>query len=161
MVDSTGENTRNDFMVVPASYVLLLHGNKVLLQLRQNTGFMDGHWACAAAGHVESGESALQAAVRESEEEIGILLTPDSLTALSTLHRTNGGSRVLDQRVDFFFSCTQWEGEPRVREPEKCAALQWFELDQLPELMPAHERHVLERFSTGMLSPIESFGFDR
>ena len=40
------------FSVVPAAFVLLLRDGKVLLQLRQNTGFMDGHWACAAAGHV-------------------------------------------------------------------------------------------------------------
>ena len=100
------------FAVVPAAYVLLLRGDRVLLQLRQNTGFMDGHWACAAAGHVEAGESAVDAAVREAMEEIGVSINPDALTPLTTLHRTNGGTRLLDQRVDFFFSCDRWEGEP-------------------------------------------------
>ncbi|MET0977876.1 MAG: NUDIX domain-containing protein, partial [Paeniglutamicibacter terrestris] len=52
--------------LVPASYVVFLRGDQVLLQLRQNTGFLDGHWACAAAGHVEAGESASAAAVREA-----------------------------------------------------------------------------------------------
>ena len=64
------------FRVVPAAYVLLLRPagsgpDEVLLQLRQHTGFMDGHWACAAAGHVEAGESVLAAAVREAAEELG------------------------------------------------------------------------------------------
>ena len=150
----------NGFAVVPAAYILLLRGDRVLLQLRQNTGFMDGHWACAAAGHVEAGESALDAAVREAMEEIGVSISPAALTPLTTLHRTNGGTRLLDQRVDFFFACDRWEGEPGIREPEKCADLQWFGLDDLPELMPPHERYVLEGFREGTLAPIASLGFD-
>ena len=46
----TGTNGR--FVVVPASYVYLMRngaaGTEVLLQLRQNTGYMDGRWAAAA-----------------------------------------------------------------------------------------------------------------
>ena len=64
------------FRVVPAAYVFLLrpgpHGDEVLLQLRQNTGYMDDHWAAAAAGHVERGETAYDAARREALEEIGV-----------------------------------------------------------------------------------------
>ena len=45
------------FRVVPAAYVFLLRpgpdGDEVLLQRRRNTGYMDDHWAAAAAGHVE------------------------------------------------------------------------------------------------------------
>ena len=44
--------------MVPASYVYLLRevdgATEVLLQLRQGTPYMDGHWAAAAAGHVEA-----------------------------------------------------------------------------------------------------------
>lgn len=147
------------FSVVPAAFVLLLRDGKVLLQLRQNTGFMDGHWACAAAGHVEAGESVFEAAVREAREEIGVSISPAALTPLATLHRTNGGNRPLDQRVDFFFSCNSWEGEPGIREPEKCADLRWFALDELPEQMPPHERYVLEGFHDGTLGPIAVLGF--
>ncbi len=64
------------FVVVPAAYVLLLRGEgpgtEVLLQLRQGVDFMDGHWASGAAGHVERGETAYDAARREAHEELGI-----------------------------------------------------------------------------------------
>jgi len=50
------------FRVVPAAYVVLRRGAKVLLQLRSGTGYRDGHWACAAPWHVEAGESVVQAA---------------------------------------------------------------------------------------------------
>ena len=36
------------FRLVPAAYVLLRQADRVLLQLRQNTGFRDGHWAPTA-----------------------------------------------------------------------------------------------------------------
>ena len=78
MVPSAGSGWRHAlrFVVVPASYVFLLRdgaaGTEVLLQLRQNTGYMDDHWAAAAAGHVERGETAYDAARREALEEIGV-----------------------------------------------------------------------------------------
>ncbi|MEZ5085322.1 MAG: NUDIX domain-containing protein [Tessaracoccus sp.] len=43
----------------------MLRDGTVLLQLRQNTGYMDGHWTAGAAGHVEPGETAPQAAARD------------------------------------------------------------------------------------------------
>ena len=46
---------------MPATYVLLRRENEVLLQLRQNTGYRDGHWAAAIAGHVEAARLARDA----------------------------------------------------------------------------------------------------
>ena len=64
------------FTVVPASYVYLMRdggrGPDVLLQLRGTTGYLDGHWAAAAAGHLERGETAYDAARREAVEELGV-----------------------------------------------------------------------------------------
>ena len=77
----------HSFTLVPAAYVYLLRPHpgvsdrdagpvstapQVLLQLRQGTGYMDGHWACGASGHVEAAESVLETAVRETDEELGI-----------------------------------------------------------------------------------------
>ena len=75
------------FVVVPASYVFFLRGEgaatEVLLQLRRGTGYMDEHWAAAAAGHVERGETAEQAARREAEEEVDVTdVELDFLTAM-------------------------------------------------------------------------------
>ena len=79
-------------------------GTEVLLQLRRNTGYMDGYWATGAAGHVESGESVLQAACREAREEVGVVLAPEDLSPLTAMHRSNDvGGAAVEQRVDFFF----------------------------------------------------------
>jgi 8-oxo-dGTP diphosphatase len=152
------------FRLVPAAYVLLLRpagsGDEVLLQLRRNTGFMDGYWACAAAGHVEAGESVRAAAVREVAEELGVLIRPDQLVPITTMHRTQGTGDPIDERVDFFFGCRDWPGEPRRMEPAKSADLRWFPLEALPDPVVPHERAVLTGVLTGTLPPITTFGFD-
>jgi 8-oxo-dGTP pyrophosphatase MutT (NUDIX family) len=150
------------FRVVPASYVILRrgeHGEQVLLQLRRGTGYMDEHWAAAAAGHVEADESTFEAARREALEELGIGIEPDDLRPLTGMHRTGGNHRAIDERVDFFFDCVRWSGEPRLVEPDKAADLRWFALDALPEPVVAHERYVLEHLAAGDLAPIVTFGF--
>ncbi|MFC4139073.1 MULTISPECIES: NUDIX domain-containing protein [unclassified Microbacterium] len=132
------------FSVIPASYVFLRSDEGVLLQLRQNTGYMDGMWSAGAAGHVEPGETATRAAAREVAEELGIAIAQDDFDPICVLQRTDGTDDPIEQRVEWFFTCTAWTGEPTIQEPEKCAELRWFALDALPSNMPPHERHALD-----------------
>lgn len=148
------------FSIVPAAYVYLLRdggaGTEVLLQLRGETGFMDHHWAAAAAGHVERGETAYDAARREAAEEIGV--ADLDLTFATAMQRTHGGADI-DERVDFFFTARRWTGEPRIVEPRKCLELRWCRFDALPQPVVPHELHVLQKL-TGGLPPYTTFGFD-
>jgi 8-oxo-dGTP pyrophosphatase MutT (NUDIX family) len=131
----------------------------VLLQLRQGTGFRDGYWAAAAAGHVERGESVLEAACREAFEELGITISPEDLVPLTAMHRTGGTGKPIDERVDFFFECRRWYGEPRVVEPDKASTVGWFSLRDLPNPVVPHELMVLEAILTGTLPPLIIAGF--
>ncbi|GAA2146734.1 NUDIX domain-containing protein [Nocardioides koreensis] len=148
------------FVVVPASYVFLLRdgvtGPEVLLQLRRNTGYMDDHWAAAAAGHVEQGETAYDAARREALEEIAV--TDLDLAFVTAMQRTRGGEPI-DERIDFFFTARSWSGEPRIVEPDKCAELRWCALADLPDPVVPHERSVLEALWTGTTTAYTTFGF--
>lgn len=148
------------FVVVPAAYVFLLRtgvrGTEVLLQLRGDVPFMSGHWAAAAAGHVERGETAYQAAARETLEELG--LTGLDLEFVTTMQRTRGGEPI-DERVDFFFTARSWVGEPRIMEPGKATDLGWFPLEALPEPVVPHEASVLEMLATGTRQGYSTFGF--
>jgi len=149
------------FRVVPAAYVFLLRtggtgSDEVLLQLRQNTGFMDDHWAAAAAGHVEKGETAYDAARREASEEIDVGdLALDFVTAMQ---RTRSGEPI-DERIDFFFTARSWSGTPRIVEPAKSAALEWYALSALPDPVVPHELHVLHGIIDGTLPAYTTFGF--
>jgi 8-oxo-dGTP pyrophosphatase MutT (NUDIX family) len=147
------------FVLVPASYVYLLregeHGTEVLLQLRQGTPYRDGHGAAAAAGHVERGETAYDAARREALEELGV--SDVGLEFAFTMQRTQH-AETIDERVDWFFTARSWSGEPRVVEPEKCAEIRWCPLSALPEPMVPHEAHALAHLSSG--AGYLTFGWD-
>jgi 8-oxo-dGTP diphosphatase len=136
------------FRVVPAAYVVVRRGDEVLLLLRANTGYMDGYWA-VPAGHVERGESAIAAAVRELEEEVGLVVDPADMEPVTAMHRTGGNGDPIDERVDFFFTTTKWTGEPRLMEPDKAAGLAWYSLDKLPEPLVPHEARVLAAVADG------------
>ena len=153
------------FSVVPAAYLLLLRGAgpslEVLLQLRgAGTSFMAGHWACAAAGHVEEGESVFAAAVREAAEELGVEVAEPDLDPLCAMHRTLPGvTDAVEQRVDFFLTTRTWSGEPAVQEPAKCQELRWARLEALPEPVVPHEGYVLGLLAAGRVPPVVTHGF--
>ena len=140
------------------SYAILRRADEVLLQLRSGTGFMDGFWSMAAAGHVEPGEGADATALREAREELGIRISPAQLQPLCTVHRSQSGGTRDEACVDFFFLARQWSGTAHLMEPGKAAELRWFRLDALPANLVEHERLVLGRLDSG-LPPILCMGW--
>jgi len=158
------------FRVIPAAYLLLLRGSgpelEVLLQRRgPGTSFMAGHWATAAAGHVELGESVQVAAAREAAEELGIDVSPADVQPLCAMQRTLPGvTDPIEQRVDYFLTTRTWRGDPAIQEPEKAVALGWFRPSSLPDPMVPHEEYLLGLLAATLvtgdpLPPILTFGF--
>jgi 8-oxo-dGTP diphosphatase len=76
---------------------------------------------------------------------------------VTSMQRTQHGDPI-DERIDFFFTCRSWTGEPHIVEPEKAAALQWFPLTALPDPVVPHERVVLDGLGTGLPS-YTTYGF--
>lgn len=153
------------FQVVPAAYLLLLRGEggalEVLLQLRgPGTSYLPGHWATAAAGHVELGESVYVAAAREAAEELGIDVDPAAMQPLCAMQRTLPGvTDPLEQRVDYFLTARAWSGAPSIQEPDKCIELRWCRPRSLPDPMVPHEARVLGLLAAGQVPPIVTYGF--
>ena len=116
---------------------------------------MPDHWAAAAAGHVEPGETAYDAARREAVEELGI--TDVSLEFAFTMQRSQFGPAI-EERVDWFFTARSWSGEPRIVEPEKCASLGWFASTHSPNRWCPHEAHALAHLLSGV--GYLTFGWD-
>lgn len=146
------------FSLIPAAYVVLVRDGRVLLQQRQNTGYMDGHWSFSAAGHVERDESVTAAAVREAYEELGVRLREADLDPICTIHRRQS-ERDSGQRVDFFFAVSAWAGEPAVQEPERSGDLRWAALSALPEPLVPVDAIALEMLRTGERTAITHLGF--
>ena len=106
-----------------AAYLLLEKDGKFLFLKRQNTGYRDGDFGLPS-GHLEDDESLEECIIREAKEEIGIDVLEVELLCVVHTH---------DDYLDFMFQAKKWEGEIQNCEEEKCAEMQWFSLDELPE----------------------------
>lgn len=107
---------RDRFPVVV--HVVVFDGPAFALLKRANTGFMDGYYALPG-GHQQAGESVVQAAQRECEEELGI--RPRALEPECVLPYRSGRH----QGVNFVFSCTDYEGTALINEPDLFDDLLW------------------------------------
>lgn len=114
---------------VPAVYVFLLRNQKFFMIKRANTGWMDGKFTIPS-GHVEEDETFLQAAVRETKEEAGIAIKPESTQFVHISERNEANDRIWD---DVYFVCADFEEEPYNAEPEKASEGAWFDYLSPPE----------------------------
>ena len=127
--------------------------NQILLSRRFNTGYADGQYS-VPAGHLDGGETVMDAAAREAEEEVGVNIEPSDMTFSTVMHRMEGDQE--DERVDFFVHVHQWQGEPFNAEPEKCDDLRWVDFRYLPVNLVPYVRQALENHMAGI--PLDEFG---
>jgi len=114
------------FRAYVSVHVILQRADEILFHLRENTGFMDDHWALVS-GHIEGGESARAAAVREALEEAGIVIQPADLELVHVTHSLNRR-----EYIAFWMRCRTWTGEICNREPHRCGGLAFYPRDDLP-----------------------------
>ena len=62
------------------------------------------------------------------------------------MHRKARG----DERIDFFMTTSSHEGEVQNCEPNKCDALSWFPLDDLPENTVDYVKQAIEYYKKGI-----------
>ncbi|XVV04093.1 NUDIX hydrolase [Actinosynnema sp. CA-248983] len=109
-------------------HVLLVRDGDVLLTQRRGE-YGGGMWHLPS-GKLDAGESVLAAAAREASEEVGVTIEPRELRHVHTLHVADSGPA---PRLGMFFEARRWLGEPTNREPDKCSAVCWFPLAELPD----------------------------
>ena len=150
------ENGKDRCRTRIAVYLIGLRGNTILLAKRHNTGHMDGYWSLVA-GHVHEGESCRQAIIREMHEECGLILTSPEVHLIGAMHHN---SHPFDY-INFVFSADLTQHAPKNMEPSKCAALEFFDLTQLPVPMAEYIKEIIIK-STGLKQPwISEFGWEK
>lgn len=115
-------------LVAPSVNICIIEGSKVLLSRRANTGWMDGK-LCIPGGHVEAGETPLQAIVREIREELGVTVEPVQLEFLCVVARKGTGI----EYVAYVFALRDSGIAFRNAEPDKCSELVWVDVNELPD----------------------------
>ena len=119
------------------AHVFLTRDGAVLLARRSGTGVEDGNYG-PVGGHLEPGESVVQAAVRECREEVGVNFVTSAVRPLGVTHYTSPTG----DGIDFFLEATQWVGEPTAT--AECDDLRWCRLDTLPPNTIPFVRRALE-----------------
>ena len=107
-----------------ATLLFLLKENKILLAMKKR-GFGQGRWN-GAGGKPKEGETVIETAIRETQEEIGVI--PKNISQVATLDFYFQNKPEWDQQVLVFIT-NDWEGDPSESEEMKP---QWFDIGKIP-----------------------------
>ena len=122
-----------------ASHVWIWKNNEraieVLLQRRaKDKATWGGHLDISAAGHIDAGETALEAAIRETKEEIGLEVRETSLF-LVNVHRARmraelGGREIIENEFQFVYLLKLEEDSEIRLEDGEVDSTHWLTLDE-------------------------------
>ena len=143
---------RRRFRLISAIHVFFIRSGEILLLRRAKTGYQDGKFS-VVAGHLDGNETVKQAAIREAQEEVDVILRPEDLSVVQVMHR-----RSQDERIDWFLVTERWDGEIRNREPERCDLLAWHNLEDLPGNIIPYVAHAINNYLADVW--FDSFGWD-
>jgi len=115
--------------------VMLLKDGKVLLGKRNDDSIKadsllhgEGAWTCPG-GKLDFGEKIVEAAKKELSEETGI--KANDLKVISVTNEIVHDAHF----VTIGFLCKNFDGEPKIMEPEEIEEWRWFPLNGLPKNM--------------------------
>lgn len=125
-----------DFPGVGVGLAILRDGK--LLLCRRLKAPEAGHWNIVG-GKVDHLEPAEAAARREAEEETGLSI--GAIEFVTTSEQIIEADR--QHWISLLYKTSDFRGEPWLTEPDKLSALEWFDLDALPEPLSAFTRALL------------------
>ena len=128
--------------------LFLVRDEKLLLGQRKNC-FGEGDWGLPG-GHLEFGESMQEGVRRELREETGLEI--GDMTFSNMVNGPQGGKHYI--QVGFIAHNVQ--GEPELKEPDRCAEWRWCALTDLPKnIFVGHQKQV-EAFLKGDVQFVDS-----
>ncbi|MBQ9834374.1 MAG: NUDIX domain-containing protein [Bacilli bacterium] len=127
----------------------------VLLQKRQNTGIIDGQYDVSCTGHLEVDETLTEAMVRETKEELGIIIKSEDLKFVNLMHAKYQES----DYIQVCYSTDKFEGVPKIMEPNKCSDLSWFKINDLPKDLSDTRKIMIEGYLN--TNNYTEYGFDK
>jgi isopentenyldiphosphate isomerase len=101
-----------------------------------------GYWDVSAAGHVSAGETTIEAAIRETHEELGLRLAPEELERIGAAREQSvlrDGTYIDNEEHEIFVVQREVDlGELKLQEGEVDEVM-LASLDRLPEPLVPHE----------------------
>ncbi|XOU94190.1 MAG: NUDIX hydrolase [Candidatus Kerfeldbacteria bacterium] len=106
--------------------------NKMLLQQRgRNCNYLPMGWSTSVGGHVQSGESYKEAAIRETKEEIGITATPKLI--YQDIYRD---PRNFYKHLETFKII---HNGPFITHPHEVEVVKFFTMDEIKKMIKSNE----------------------
>jgi isopentenyl-diphosphate delta-isomerase len=130
---------------------LIAPDRRVLLQrrsaLKENWPNL---WDVSVAGHISAGENAIDAAIRETQEEIGLVIAPSDLKHLGTLrwHAVlNDGAYIENEFHEVFVAIVDIDLDALVLDPVEVAEVVLVRPEEIEryDVVPHDEEYVLLR----------------
>lgn len=120
-----------DYLGVGAAALIINDAGYVFMMKRGAAARNEvGSWSIPG-GKVEKGELLADTVIREVKEECDI-----TITSLSYVGYAEAILEHEDEHwVSHIFVATEWSGDPKNCEPDKCDEIAWFHKDNLPEQM--------------------------
>ncbi len=112
---------------------------EILLGIRKGN-FRPGE-RCLPGGKLEDREELKKAAARELTEESSLVAR--ELHFLGVVRELEEGKSTY---VHFAFLCKDFEGTPRIVEPESCDGWEWFDPKDLPTNVVPYHRAVIDMY---------------
>ncbi|MCA9392427.1 NUDIX domain-containing protein [candidate division WWE3 bacterium] len=103
--------------------------NELLLQQRgESDEYLPGYWQSSVAGHVEAGETILEAIKRESVEELGLQLNPEPVSTIKYIDNGRGLVKFLE-----VFECHSNSYKLKT-DPSEVRSVRWLSQEETLEL---------------------------
>ena len=127
--------------------IIKSNNNEILLQRRQGTKLWPGFLALPA-GHIDEGENAIDAVIREAREELNIEIDENDIVDSFVANRRN---KSLKPYFDVYFEISSYRGKLTINEPDRCSELKWCDINNLPEDMVDFEVEALKNRRKGIV----------
>ncbi len=125
---------------VAAHVWIVTPDGRVLLQKRSlEKENWPGYWDVSAAGHVSAGETAAEAAVRETFEELGVQIAPDELRRIGVAREQNvlrDGTYLDNEEHEIFIVEREVDPSALTLQAGEVDDVQLVELDALSKVTP-------------------------
>jgi 8-oxo-dGTP pyrophosphatase MutT (NUDIX family) len=122
-------------------------GDVLLLQRAPSAKFAPGDWDLPV-GKANRGEVVTATAVRELEEETGLIVDPAELKLAGIIHGA-WGVEAPNGFLTVVLVAHDWDGDPVNAEPDRRSQVAWYPVDRVPAEFVSTTRAALVNYLSG------------
>ncbi len=151
----TGEKKERDKIHVDGNWhkvvqIFIVNDNGIMLQQRSLNKKSDpGKWCASASGHISSGESSIDAALKEFREELGITLNKEEIKLIDTFAspsvRYNNGNKIINNHfVDLYIVTRNIDVNDVILQKEELEKVDYFTIEEFINMVNTKDERLTD-----------------